>query len=78
MSRPWITVSFTPASDCPVTTTERFVGWLVQHNYADSRPIHSRVVAAVLDPASGEVVPVDAVPGSETGEDKPSKRMTVF
>ncbi len=65
---PWITVSFTPATEPFVvyslnperagTQTQRVVGWLVQHRHEDSRG-DSRVVAGILEPEIGAVIPVD-------------------
>ena len=66
MPRTWITTSFTPAEHSPVSTTGRFVGWLVQHRYSPDRrvPIDSRVIPGVLDDSTNEVVPEGSEPHS--------------
>jgi hypothetical protein len=68
----WITVNFIPAQEQPLfvhllegtgTRTEQLVGWLVQHRLGNNPPTEdeerSRVIAGVLEPDIGEVLPIN-------------------
>jgi hypothetical protein len=72
---PWFTVNFIPATEplvlyllnheCSGTQTQRVAGWLVQHRHSETPGAasttveDSRVVAGVLEPELGAVVPVN-------------------
>ncbi len=68
---PWVTVNFIPAPEPPLfvhllegtgTQTQRLVGWLVQHRHGNTKPLteeRSRVIAGVLEPDIGEVLPMN-------------------
>lgn len=79
MPRPWITTGFVPATKGPIATTERFAGWLIQHRFGRTElpvPTDSRVIAAVVDLESSEIVPLHT--GPDTDDDpKPSGRIVV-
>lgn len=81
MPRPWITAGFVPATKCPISTTEYFAGWLIQHRFNRAElpvPSHSRVIAAVVDPDSNEIVPVHTDPDTPNDDDHQGVSTTAY